>query len=258
MAQKDMRSLIKLLSDRSRTEDFRYWHGNGKIALDAAQIVGDKGKAIGVDISAQMLAQARNKANLAKLDNIEFELADAEFLNYPVNYFDRVLCANTFPWIENKLATLSLWHSLLKSNGRIAVHTPADTAYIGAVVLKKVLEKYGITMEASNRIGSQEQCIDLFDRAGFKEIELKTEQHGSYISLDSAKATWSWIIVNPSPVSLKVDRQELAKLPHISNIKAEFEAELDALASQAGIWNEIATWYVLGTKLRMTVAKRSL
>ena len=112
--------------------------GTGKIALDAAKIVGESGKVIGVDISAQMLAQARNKANTAKLNNVEFQLADAESLNYPVAYFDYILCANTFPWIENKLATLNLWHSLLKSNGRIAVHTPADTAYIGAVILRKV------------------------------------------------------------------------------------------------------------------------
>ena len=223
--------------------------GTGKIALDAAQIVADTGKVIGIDISAQMLAQARNKANLAKLDNVEFQLADAESLNYPVAYFERILCANTFPWIENKIATLSLWHSLLKSNGRIAVHTPGDKAYIGAVVLRKVLGKHEITMEASNRIGSPEECLDLFDRAGFKEIELKTEQHGSYISLDNAKATWSWVITNPSPISLKVDRQELAKSSSkLPEIKAEFEAELEALVSAAGIWDEIATWYVLGRK----------
>ena len=222
--------------------------GTGKIALDAAKIVGDRGKVIGVDISAQMLALARNKAHTAKLE-VEFQLADAESLDYPVGYFDRILCANTFPWIENKPATLNLWHSLLKSNGLIAVHTPADTAYIGAVVLRKVLEKYGITMEASNRIGSPEECLDLFDRAGFKEIELKTERHGSYISLDNAKGTWSWVISNPSPISLKVDRQELVKSSSkLPEIKAEFDAELKALALEAGIWDEIATWYVLARK----------
>ena len=222
--------------------------GTGKIALDAAKIVGDRGKVIGVDISAQMLALARNKAYTAKLE-VEFQLADAESLDYPVGYFDRILCANTFPWIENKPATLNLWHSLLKSNGLIAVHTPADTAYIGAVVLRKVLEKYGITMEASNRIGSPEECLDLFDRAGFKEIELKTERHGSYISLDNAKGTWSWVISNPSPISLKVDRQELVKSSSkLPEIKAEFDAELKALALEAGIWDEIATWYVLARK----------
>ena len=223
--------------------------GTGKIALDAAKIVGNKGKAIGVDISPQMLAVAKKKADRAEFYNVEFHLADAESLDYLIGYFDRILCANTFPWIENKLATLSLWHSLLKSNGRIAVHTPADTAYIGAVVLRKVLEKYGITMEASNRIGSPEECLDLFDRAGFKEIELKTEQHGSYISLDNAKATWSGTITNPSPISLKVDRQESAKSSSkLPEIKDEFEAELKALTSQAGIWDEIATWYILAKK----------
>jgi len=170
--------------------------GTGHLALAASKIVGDSGKVVGVDISTGMLEQARKKASALKINNVDFQLIDAESLDYPINHFDRVLCANTFPWMENKKNTLSLWCSFLKSGGRIGVHTPSDTAYIGHVLLRKVFAKYGISMAASNRIGSTEQCVNLFGSAGFEEIEIKTEKHGSYTTLAKEKAAWSGTIVN--------------------------------------------------------------
>lgn len=224
--------------------------GTGEIAIAAAKIVGNRGKVVGVDISPEMLVYARSKANAAKLNNIEFLLADAESLDYSDNYFDCILCANTFPWLENKLATLNLWHSLLKSSGKISIHTPGDTAYIGAVVLRKVLSRYGVAMEASNRLGSKQQCIELCKKAGFKKIKIETEQHGSYISLESAKATWSWVITNPSPISLNLDRELLKFSPNkLLQVKAEFDAELARMETETGIWDEIATWYILASKI---------
>lgn len=224
--------------------------GTGHLAFAAAQVVGERGKVVGIDISARMLEKARNKAEALKVNNIDFQLLDAESLDYPVNHFDRILCANTFPWMENKKETLSLWHSFLKSGGRIGIHTPADTAYIGAVLLRKVLARHGVTLEPSNRIGSIDRCVDLFTSAGFEGIEIETENHGSYTSLERARATWSGTIVNPSSISLKIYNNQLTKLSSVklAQVKAEFNAELEALETEKGIWDEVITWYVLGHK----------
>lgn len=224
--------------------------GTGHIAIAVAQIVGDRGRVVGIDIAPRMLEQARRKIATLTDFNLEFRLLDAESLDYQSNYFDRILCANTFPWIENKQATLNLWYSVLKSGGRIAVHTPANTAYIGAVLLNKVLAKHGIFLEASNRIGSVEQCINLFKNAGFEGVEIKTERYGSYTTLKTALATWSATIVNSSSLSLRTDNHKLSKLSseELALIEAEFNAELKALETEAGIWDELTTWYVLGCK----------
>jgi SAM-dependent methyltransferase len=219
--------------------------------IAAAQIVGDRGQVIGIDISARMLEQAQSKVDALELKNVEFQLADAEVLNYPLNYFDQILCANTFPWMERKEATLKLWHQFLKPGGRIGVHTPADTAYIGAVVLQKVLAKYDISLEASNRIGSIEQCQNLFSNAGFEAVEVKTEQHGSYTSLDKAKATWEGVVVHPSSTSLKVFSSGLSQLTsaQLAQAKAEFDAELESRQTNQGIWDDLTTLYILGRKI---------
>lgn len=224
--------------------------GTGHLAIAAAQIVGERGQVIGVDLSGGMLEQAQSKVDALGLTNVEFQLADAEALDYPLDRFDHILCANTFPWVEEKEATLRLWYQFLKPDGRIGVHTPADTAYVGAVVLRRVLAKYGISLEASNRIGSVEQCQNLFTYAGFKAVEVKTEQHGSYTNLDKAKATWEEIVVRPSCMSLKISGNRVSQLSsaQLSQAKAEFDAELESLQTEQGIWDDLTTLYLLGRK----------
>ncbi len=221
--------------------------GTAHLAIAAAQIVGTEGRVIGVDISALMLEQARSKVEALGLSHVEFQLADAEALNYPANSFDRILSANTFPWIEDKEAALRLWYQFLKPGGLISIHTPAQTAYVGYVVLRYVLERYGVTLEPSNRIGAIETCQNLFTNAGFEAIQIKTEQHGSYISLDQAKATWEGIVSLPSPRQSKNLLSQLSSA-QLLQAKAEFEAQLEALQTEQGIWDDLTTWYMLGRK----------
>jgi ubiquinone/menaquinone biosynthesis C-methylase UbiE len=224
--------------------------GTGHLAIALAQIVGDKGRVVGIDISPKMVDQARIKVDELRFKNIELQLADAEALDYPINTFDRILCANTFPWLEDKEATLRLWHQFLKPGGRISIHTPADTAYIGAVVLRRVFAKHDISLEASNRLGSVEQCQKLFANAGFESIEIETEQRGSYTNLDKAKAAWEGSVVNPSATSLRVAGNSLSQLSsaQLSQIKAEFDAELAALQTEQGLWDDLTTLYIMARK----------
>ncbi|MDP8964657.1 MAG: methyltransferase domain-containing protein [Cyanobacteriota bacterium] len=264
-------AIADLYNRRSQTYDDSEWHlqichrlieyslvssgqhildigtGTGHLAIAAAQIVGAEGRVIGVDISALMLEQARSKVEALGLSHVEFQLADAEALNYPANSFDRILCANTFPWIEDKEATLRLWYQFLKPGGLIGIHTPADTAYVGYVVLQKVLQRYDVTLEPSNRIGSIEACQNLLANAGLEVLEIKTEQHGSYISLDKAKATWEGIGSLPSPKQSKNILSQLSS-GQLVEAKAEFEAELEGLQTEQGIWDDLTTLYILGRK----------
>jgi predicted SAM-dependent methyltransferase len=152
--------------------------------------------------------------------------------------------------MEDKEATLRLWYKFLKPGGQIGIHTPADTAYIGHVVLRKVLQRYGVTIEPSNRIGSIKSCQNLFANAGFEAIEIKSEQHGNYISLDKAKATWDSIVTHPAFTAPKQSEKLLLQLSFTQLIqaKSEFEAELEALQTEQGIWDDITTLYIIGQK----------
>nr|WP_293164561.1 methyltransferase domain-containing protein [Okeania sp. SIO2C9] len=82
--------------------------GTCHIAIEVAQLVGNNGRVVGIDISSGILEQARKKVAQLNLTNIEFQLADGENIDFPANSFDLIFCANAFPLMAEKAATLRL------------------------------------------------------------------------------------------------------------------------------------------------------
>ncbi|MBZ8182647.1 class I SAM-dependent methyltransferase [Oscillatoria salina] len=224
--------------------------GTGHVALEVAQLVGDSGRVVGVDIAPGMLEKARNKVRNLNLKNVEFILADGELLDFPANSFDRILCANAFPLFPDKEGTLKLWCQLLKPGGIIGLHSMADKGFAAMNVLQKILQKYGIILplfQLADSVSSVEKYRQLLEKAGLEPKEIKTEQYGNYVSLEEAKKRLN-LVDYPTPGN---DTHPLSELSdrEVAKIKAEFEEELEALATTEGVWNEGTTFLVLGCKL---------
>ncbi|MEH2312713.1 MAG: methyltransferase domain-containing protein [Nostoc sp.] len=221
--------------------------GTGMVAIEAAQLIGLAGRVVGVDISTGMLEEAKRKIEALGLNNIELVLADAEKLNFPANSFDVILCSSALIWMADVPAALCLWHQLLKPGGLIGFHAFADTAFVGGVTMQKVAQKYGVSLAFSKPTGTIEKCHDLLKTAGFEAIEIKSEQDGSYISLQQAKQMWSGGS-HPAPGQFPHPMKQLSS-GQLEKLEAEFEAELAVLVTQEGIWNDITTFYTFGRKL---------
>ncbi len=216
--------------------------GTGLVAIEAAQLVGTEGWVVGVDISTGMLNEAKRKIEALGLGNIALQLADAEALDFPHNTFDRILCCSTLPLMTNVPADLRLWHQLLKPDGLIGLCVFAETAFIGGVVLKRVAQRYGISLLFSDLTGTEEKCYALLREAGFEDVEVKTEQFGSYISLSQAKMREASF---KHPLCRPLEQLEPKQL---EQLQAEFLTELEALVTDKGIWNDVTTFFILGRK----------
>ncbi len=262
--------IADLYSRRSQTYDDGDWHpriahrlieharisrgqhvldiatGTGMAAIAVAQVVGSEGRVVGVDISNGMLEQARRKVEALGLSNIQFQLADAEALDFPENSFDVILCSSAFIWMSDLNAALQLWHRLLKPGGLIGFHAFAETAFVGGVVTRKVAEKYGISYAMNKLTGTIEKCHDLLTVAGFEAIEIKPEQDGGYISLEQAKRMWGGS-EHPAPGQFPNPLSQLSS-EQLEQAKTEFEAELEALMTEQGIWNDITIFFAFGRK----------
>jgi len=215
-------------------------------AIEAAQFVGSEGQVVGVDISNGMLEQAKRKVEALGLSNIQFQLADAEALDFPENSFDVILCSSAFIWMSDLNATLRLWHRLLKPGGLIGFHAFAETAFVGGIVTQKVAQKYGISYAMNKPTGTIEKCHDLLTAAGFEAIEIKPEQDGSYISLEQAKRMWAGS-EHPAPGQFPNPLSQLSS-EQLEQAQAEFEVELEALVTEQGIWNDITIFFTFGRK----------
>jgi ubiquinone/menaquinone biosynthesis C-methylase UbiE len=93
--------------------------GPGVVARTAARAVGATGNVLGVDIAEQSLEVARRKAADEGLEQVTFEVQDAENLTLPDNSFDKVFCSMGlmhFPSPEKALAEM---YRVLKPGGKL-------------------------------------------------------------------------------------------------------------------------------------------
>lgn len=174
-------------------------------------------------------------------------MGDGENINFPVNSFDRILCANAFPLMANKAATINLWSKFLKPGGLISLHSLAETGFTGIVVWHKVLENHAINLDffkLSDTVNTVEKYQDLFKQAGLELIEVKMEPHGSYLSLEEVKTRWN-LVFYPSPGNIPNPLSQIYS-EQIEQIEAEFETELEGLVTKEGIWHDGTTFLVLG------------
>jgi ubiquinone/menaquinone biosynthesis C-methylase UbiE len=220
--------------------------GTGTIAFHTASLVDPNGKVVGIDLSQGMLEQANAKLSTSGLHNIEFILADAENLGFPPNSFDRIYCASAFFWILDPLVTLKHWRDLLKPGGGLGFHALPETSYVWVSEVRNVLAKYGIEYGLNKPTGSLDKCHQLLAEAGFKNINIRFEKHGNYISLAQAKDAW----LQEDHFSPGQHPNPLVGVPAdiVAQAQRDYESRLAELNTDKGVWNDISMYYVYAEK----------
>jgi len=274
MNSEDLRAYHKTITDtydeRSANHDKSEWHrttalqlvedmparpcdsvldiatGTGTIAFHTAALVGPAGRVIGIDLSEGMLAQANAKLSASSLRNLKFIVADAEHLDFPPNSFDRIYCASAFFWILDPLATLKHWRDLLKPDGGLAFHALPETSYVWVSEVRNVLANYGISYILNKPTGSIEKCDQLLTEAGFRNINTREEKHGHFIPLQQAKDAW----LEEDHFSPGQHPNPLLGVPSeiVAAAKHDYEARLEELKTDQGVWNDISMYYIYAKK----------
>lgn len=95
--------------------------GAGIDSLIAAGLVGETGRVVGIDMTAEMLERARRARQEAGLDNLEFVDGTAEALPVGDESIDVVISNGVFNLTPDKKATLAEWHRVLEPGGRLQI-----------------------------------------------------------------------------------------------------------------------------------------
>ncbi len=106
--------------------------GYGEPGLSAAQAVGPTGHVTCLDISADMLAFAKERSRGCGLDNVTFVEGDVETTQLEPEGFDVVLSRATLMYAADPLATLQRLKAALRPGGRLSVAvwaTPDKVAF---------------------------------------------------------------------------------------------------------------------------------
>jgi arsenite methyltransferase len=219
--------------------------GTGIVAIAAANLAGPRGNVTGLDISAGMLDQARNKVTSTGLQNVEFLEADIERIDLAAETFDVVLCSSALMWLTDIPATLQRCRSWLKNDGLLAFSCYSESSFKIPLVVK-ACARFGISLPNCNELlGSPGKCRGLLSAAGFRSIEVRTEHFSKYLLRDDP--WWKW---NGTTNWLDPRGNPLGKLPgeRLREIRAAYEAEVDALETEQGYWHEITMFLVKACK----------
>lgn len=150
--------------------------GAGFDCFLAASKVGPKGKVIGVDMTPEMIAKARENAKNNKVKNVEFRLGEIENLPLADNSVDIAISNCVINLSANKERVFREIYRVLKPGGRIAV---SDIA-----LLKKLPDRIEKNMEAYAGCIAGAVLVDEYEnmvkKAGFRNVKIAKKGYSLY------------------------------------------------------------------------------
>jgi SAM-dependent methyltransferase len=171
--------LVELARVRPGSRVLDVASGLGEPALTAARRAGEKGSVLGVDLSPEMLALARDRVIRAKLSNVEFLEMDAEKLALEPASFDAAVSRWGIMLLMDPLAALRGVRAALRSGARaaFAVWGVPETVPFLALPMQAVRRELGIAAPPPGTpgpmvLGKPGDLEALLERAGFREIEV--------------------------------------------------------------------------------------
>jgi len=150
--------------------------------MTVAKVVGSTGHIIATDISAQMLAIAKERAmSIGMQDIIEFKESDAENIDFPDSFFDAVLCRWALMLLPNLDTALSKIHSLLVKGGRFAAAVWADPHKVPIISLASqiISEQLQIPAPPSGipnpfTLADINKLENSLVKSGFRDVHIET------------------------------------------------------------------------------------
>jgi SAM-dependent methyltransferase len=102
--------------------------GPGDTTIEAALKAGSQGEVLGVDVSPEFIAIARQRAIEAGVRNVRFEVMDACALDLAASYWDVVICHLGITEFADPSAALREIKRVLRPVGRVAISTWGEAA----------------------------------------------------------------------------------------------------------------------------------
>jgi SAM-dependent methyltransferase len=145
--------------------------GAGFDCFLASRETGETGKVIGVDITPEMVAQAKKNAEKGKYKNVEFKVGEIENLPIESNSIDLIISNCVINLSNQKNQVFKEAFRVAKSNGRIMI---SDIILLHDLpdYVKNSVEGHIACLAGAVR---KEDYINAIARAGFSDISIDKE-----------------------------------------------------------------------------------
>lgn len=147
--------------------------GGGFDCFLAAKKVGDKGRVIGIDMTPEMLAKARENAQKMGAKNVEFRLGEIEHLPVADNSVNVILSNCVVNLSPEKQKVFREAYRVLQPGGRLAISDVVATADMPDQ-LREQAEMLTGCIAGAERIDRLEKILA---EIGFKDIRIRVKSH---------------------------------------------------------------------------------
>lgn len=190
------RALLELAAIKRGNSVLAVGVGTGGEVLAAAAQVGSSGRIVATDVSPAILDQAREHSRELGLENVEFEVMDAQHLDFPKASFDAVISRNVLMFVPDLRHGLKSMRNVLKPSGRIAAavwstgnRNPRISGPLAAARALGATPPESSTYRIGLRLGATALLRGAFTDAGFRHfVARRVQLTAEYSSLSNAVA----------------------------------------------------------------------
>ena len=188
--------------------------GYGEPSLTAARVAGQNGKVVATDISAEMLAYGRERAEAAGVSNIEFVESDAISLDFPAGSFDAAVSRWGIIFEPDGEGAAERVRSFLEPGSRMAISSwgPPERVPFLALPMQTVMKRLDVPPPPPGTPGplsrpTPEAIGGLLEGGGFSDVEV--EENEVTIRWSSAEEFATFVReIAPPITALMADRPE--------------------------------------------------
>jgi SAM-dependent methyltransferase len=159
--------------------------GTGEPSLTAAQAVGPEGRVVATDISPEMLAYARDRAEAAGVGNVEYVEADASSLDFPAESFDAAVSRWGIIFEPEAEAAAARIRGFLKPGSRMAISSWGSPERVPmlSVPMRTVMTRLNVPPPPPGTPGplsrpTAEAIGGLLEGGGFTDVEVEELEIG--------------------------------------------------------------------------------
>jgi ubiquinone/menaquinone biosynthesis C-methylase UbiE len=169
-------NLISILNIKENQNFLDIGCGTGWAVGQVARVTGNKGSFYGIDLSPKMIEKA--KENFNGNDNFHFYEANSESIPLEDNFFDIIICTNSFHHYLHPEIAMKEIHRVLKTGGEIFILDPTADIWFIKIIDKiiKLFERQHVKFYSSEEFKSLMIGAGL-KYSGYKIIEPKEKVH---------------------------------------------------------------------------------